>query len=700
LRGRMIERADDKPGCGAAGPVAVVSYDFWKNRLGSDRNVIGSTLKLERHPFQVIGVSPPWFTGLELDKAFDVAVPMGCEPAVDTEHSRLRDANSWWLRIVGRLKSGQTIEQASAQLAAAEPEIYGGIVPASLNEGEQSRQERTLSLESAATGFSSTAGQYRTALFTLMAAVVLVLLIACANIANLLIARAAIRRREFSVRLAIGASRGRVARQLLTESVLLSLIGAAAGALLAFWGSKLLVSLLSTAQERIDVDVSPDARVLAFTAGVAIMAGLLFGIAPAWRGATSGVGAALRENSRGRIAGGSSFRLGKALVAVQVALSLVLLSGAVAFSGSLRNLLTQDLGFDRQNVLLVRASASAGRIPLAQLPGIVGNMLESVRRLPQVRSASASVLTPVGDMVWTGDVYPEGYDRKGPEDALLYFNRVTPGYFETLRTRLLLGRDFTDRDSLSAPGVMIISRSAARKFWGDANPIGKVIRTDRLGKAGEFDSFHVVGVVADIKYGHLDEQPVMTAYYPMAQQREPFAATVLEIRSAVPVQALVPEIHSMAGRSMKDMTTELQTLDEQVKDSLVQARLLALISGFFGFVALLLAVTGLYGVIAYTTARRRSEIGIRVALGAEFASVIWLIVRDVGIMVSAGVLAGIAVSLAAGRLVQSLVYGLKPSDPVVLGATAAVLAVAAAVAAWLPARRAARMDPMSALRNE
>src|SRR5580658_2346864 len=697
MRGRVFTADDDLHGGGHAGAVAVLSHGFWKRHFASDPGIVGKSIRLDRHPFTIIGVTPPWFTGLDVDTHFDVAIPIGCEPILHTDRSALAARSWWWLRILGRLAPGETLQQADAKMKALAPELNRATLPTDWDaDGQRQYLQRTFALRPAATGFSETGTQYRKALFTLMVVVGLVLLIACANIANLLLARAAARQREISIRMAIGAARRRVMRQLLSESLLLSILGALGGVLFAVWGSRLLVRLLSKTGSELQLDTAPDLRVLAFTMGVAVLTGLLFGLAPALRATSVSPHNALKEHSRSM--GGGRSSLGRALVTFQVALSLMLLVGAGLFLGTFRNLLSTDLGFSRHNILLIQAGMLQSNVPRTQRPRVYREIVGRLRDIPGVQSASSSVLTPISGSTWNNIVSPEGYSPKGKFDTLVYFNRVSPRYFATMRTPLLLGRDFSDHDDAGAPKVMLIDESAARKFFGKANPLGKTIRAET--QAGKQDSYQVIGVVKDAKYEQVNEDRLLSAYVACAQDAEPWSEVTFEIRSERPVQAFVPAVRAAIGAENPGISLEFHNFETQVDESLLQPRMVALLSAFFGGLALLLAMIGLYGVTAYGVARRQAEIGIRMALGAQPGSVIWLVLREVAAMLAIGTIIGLVASMAAGRLVASLLYDVKPDDAVPLAVAAVVLGIATGIAAYLPAHRAARLDPMAALREE
>jgi predicted permease len=700
VQGRVFAAEDDRRG----GPaVAVISYDFWKRNFPGQANVVGESLRLNRQTFEIVGITPPWFTGLDKDKTYDVAIPIGNEPLLRTDRSALDNRSWWWLRILGRLAPGQTLEQAQARMTAISPEVFKATLPSYWDaRGQQEYLLYSLAVTPAATGFSPTGSRYRTALFTLMAIVGVVLLIACANIANLLLARAAARQREFSMRMAIGASRRRVIRQLMTESSLLALLGAAGGFLLALWGSRLLVQLLSTANYPLEIDVSPDLLLLGFTAGVSVLTAVLFGLAPALRATRLGLNQVLKESARGAVRGSTQFRLGKALLAGQVALSFVLLVGAGLFAGTLRNLLTVDMGFQPENVLWINANVERASVPKPQRVRAFAEILGRLHGLLGVSSASSAVIAPISGRSWNDVTHPEGYTAQSHSDTMVWFNRVSPRYFETMRTPLLAGRDFNARDDLHSPKVIVIDESAARQFFGSVSgALGKTMGLQQGPSGGSApEIYQVIGVVKDAKYSQINEAPRKTAYVASGQDADPWPEINFMVRAAGRVDALLPSIRSVFAEVNRDISLQFRSFETQVQESLLQQRIVALLASIFGSLALLLAMVGLYGTTAYMTAQRQGEIGIRKALGARPRSVVWLMLRDVVVVLAVGIGLGVAGSLAAGRLIESLLFGVQPNDPVSLAAALTVLAAATALAAYLPARRAARLDPMVALREE
>ena len=607
-----------------------------------------------------------------------------------------------WLQVMGRLKHGLSASQATARLKILAPQIYQSTLDQSgitREDGRQVRPEsreeylhRTLDTYPAANGISYLRREYTRALAVLMTIVGVVLLIACANVANLLLARGASRQREIAIRMAVGARRSRLIRQLLTESLLLSGIGAALGVLFARWGARLLVRFLDA-----PLDLTVNVRVLAFTAGIAVVTGLLFGIAPAWRGTRVDPQSAMKSNSRGVIEG-SKLGLGKMLVMAQVALSFLAVVGAGLMLSTFWKLISLDAGFDRDHVLLVNVDLRGGNYPAVRQSTVYQQILDQLRTIPGLRSASVSSITPVCHCRWAGEVVVDGYTPKSREDAMASFNSISDGYFETIGTAIVRGRDFNSHDTSASTKVAIVSESMARKYFGAANPLGRHFRVQDGNSPG--DPIEIVGIVKDAKYGSLRDEPSPFAFIPWSQGGPPGSLTGFELRTAAAPTALISGVKSAIARVNPDVSITFKTLAAKVDDSIQRETLLAMLSGFFGGLALLLATVGLYGVMSYNVARRRNEIGIRLAMGASRSCVLRMVLGEVAILIAVGLMVGFGATLMTTRLVASFLYGLRPNDPWTLGMAAALLAMVATIAGYLPARRASRLDPMAALREE
>ena len=696
LLGRTLIPADDKRGCPAT---VVLSHAFWQKEYGARAGVIGKTLSLDNHPFEIVGVLEPGFTGVEVGSAMELFVPVCSEKIVNGENSSLDGRTWYWLGIIGRPKPGVSPAQATARLKTLAPEIFKATLPPDRKPDEQTEYlSNTFETLPVANGISGFRQSYQRALSILMVITGLVLLIACANVANLLLARSAGRQREIAIRMALGLGRGRLLRQLLTESLLLSLTGAALGILFANWGARLLIRFLSTTNNQVFLDLTIDLRVLAFTAGVAILTGLLFGLAPAWRGARVDPQSAMKANGRGIIEG-SKFGLGKALVVAQVALCLLLVVGAGLMLTTFFKLETIDAGFERDHILLASVDLRSGHYPPEREGAVLQEMLGRLRALPGVRAASASAITPISGWRWSQDLQIDGYTAKSRDDTNVYLNRVSDRFFETLGTGLLAGRDFNSHDTLQSPQVAIVNQTMAKKFFAGQNPIGRRYRIQNGNKLSA--TIEIVGVVKDAKYRELRDEIPPTAYLPAIQGPFLQLPMTLELRVAAgPPTALIPGVKSAIAEVNPSVSLEFTTLATQVDESLIRERLLATLSGFFGALALLLATIGLYGVMSYNVARRRNEIGIRMALGAAQSGVLRMILREVATLVFLGLAIGLAVALATTRFVASFLYGLTPNDPRILILAAAILATVAVIAGYLPARRASHLDPMTALREE
>jgi putative ABC transport system permease protein len=693
--GRLFSRADDVRGCPG---MAVLGYGFWQNEYAGRRDIVGQSISISGKPLQIIGVANKGFSGPEVGRDVQLYLPL-CTEAVVNTRSALDRRSNWWLRVIGRGDETLTAAQIKARMKTIAPEAYAATVPEDwAAEHKASFLQRTLSAAPAAMGMSSVRDRYATALKVLMGAVALVLLIACANVANLLLARAAARSREVAIRLAIGAARRRLVRQLLTESAVLALLGAAGGLVLGYWGTQGLVALISTAEDPVVLDLGLNLRVLGFTILIASVTAMIFGLVPAWRGTRIDPQTAMKAHGRGVAEGNSRFTIGKALVAAQVALSLTLLVGAGLLIGSLRNLSTMDPGFTADGVLIARAGFGRTGISNAQIDDTRTRLLDRVRSMPGVRSASASDLTPIGGSSWNDELYVDGFTPTSPQDGMAWFNEITDGYFATMDTRLLAGRDFDATDRPGGMRAAIINAAAAKKFFGDSLPLGKTYRTKRGDRFNE--PVTIVGVVEDAKYRSLRETDSYTIYVPASQSEAPGSGFSMEIRTDGDPRAAIPAVRNAIAEIHNRASVEFSLLSDQLAASLRRDRMLALLSGLFGFVALSLSVLGLYGVMAYTVARRRNEIGVRIAMGANGGRVIRMVLGDVARVVVIGVVLGIAGALASGKLVKSFLFGLEPADPVVLGASAALLILVALAAGLIPAMRASRVDPVSALRED
>jgi putative ABC transport system permease protein len=695
LLGRVFTAADDTRGCGSQG--AVISYGFWQHEFGGQGSALGSKLTLEGHPVSIVGITPPGFFGVEMGRSFDVAVPMCSEPTIRGEESLFDMRHGYWVAVMGRLKPGWTIERATAQLNAISPQVLEATVPPVYKpDNVKKYMEYKFSAFPAQNGFSQLRKEYENPLWMLLAIAALVLLIACANLANLMLARASAREREVGVRLAMGASRLRLLRQMLVESLLLAAIGAVLGAALAQGLSRFLIAFLSTQGSPLFMDLGADWRVFAFTAGLAMFTCVLFGLAPALRSTRVSPSSVLKSAGRGMTSGRERFGLRRVLVVSQVALSLVLLVGSLLFVRTLRNLLTLDPGFRQDGIVVAEIDLTRMKIPAAQRQEFKRGLLERILTVPGIDSAADAGIVPISGNSWNGGIYISD-DRKRP--ALPWFNQVTPGYFQTMQTPVLAGRDFDGHDTATSPKVAIVNESFVQKFLNHENPVGMTFRTDPFqGEAAPL--YQIIGLVRDSKYNDLREEPRALVYLTSAQNDRPDNLSQLLIHASIPPSAAMPSVKDAILQFAPEAILDFRTLQTQIRDSLLRERLMATLSGFFGFLAVLLATIGLYGVISYTVARRTNEIGIRVALGAQRSHVISMIMREAGTMLALGIAVGGALSLLAARAAASLLYGLKPHDPSTMIVAAVALAAVAAAASFVPAHRAAGLDPMAALREE
>ncbi|MGE5324606.1 MAG: ADOP family duplicated permease [Actinomycetota bacterium] len=694
--GRVLHAGDDHPGCGAPG--VVISYAFWQREFGGNPAVTDKTLRLDGHPFPVIGVTPASFYGVDVGHTFDVAAPICSEPVVDGEDNMINMRHAWWLAVMGRLNPGWTLDRAAAQLNAISPAAMQETLPP-VYQGEQIKQylAEKLNAYPGANGFSNLRWTFETPLWVLLTIAGLVLLIACANLANLMLARSTAREREIAVRLALGAARGRLLRQLLTESLLLSAAGALLGIGLAMQLSHFLVHYLSgdPGGTRIFIALAVDWRVLGFATALAVLTCLLFGLVPAWKATSAPPARIMSLAGRGLTTARERFSLRRSLVVLQVALSLVLVVSAMLFAGSLRKILAIDAGFQRDGILIMDADFSALKLPAADRVPFATRLLERVRALPGVDYAAEAFVAPLSGGGWNDYVVVDGKKK----DSNVNMNNVSPGYFRTLGAPLLAGRDFNDRDTPGSPKVAIVSQQFARKIFGTENPIGRTFKVD-VYRGEAQPEYQVVGLVKDIKYAYLREDFEPLAFYPLGQSSRRDTGIEVIVRSSLGLQPLLESLRGAAAGASPAVVVDFRVLNQQLKDRLLRERLLATLSGFFGALAALLATIGLYGVIAYLVVRRTNEIGIRMALGATPARILAMVVREAAVLLLFGIFAGALLTLAAGKEAAALLYDLKPYDPAIMAAAALGLSAVAIAASLLPARRAAHLQPTVALREE
>lgn len=688
LLGRIIYPVDDAP---VSPPVAVLGYKFWQSKFGGDPSIVGKTITINRIFFTIAGVAPAGFLGLEPGIPLDFWVPLSTQGAVMPDlDSGARDL--LWLEIIGRLKPGMSVVQAEAAMNV----IFVPSVTGSANPMFKPGAEPRIELPSANHGLGSLRASFSEPLFFLMIAVSIILLIACANVAGLMLARAAGRQKEMALRFALGASRWRIVRQVLTESLMLSLAGGALGILFAYWGASSLGAFFSSNYYTpLDISVRPDLRILGFTFAVTMIAGALFGLAPALRGSRAEVSSGLKEHgvalgdwhARGRW-----FSLGNALVVAQVALSMVVLAGAGLLVRTLVNLETINPGFDTHNVLLFGIDTTLTGYKGVKLENLYSDLRSRLATLPGVNSASYSMAPLLSGAYMMTDFRKAGASEQTALGAELL--PIGPSFFETMRLPLVAGRTFTQEEFTSTvkPGPIIVNEMFARKLFEKENPLGQ-----RVADAGSNVGNHeIVGVVADAKYQGLRHEITPTAYVPLSDGCASF-----ELRTAANPRALIPAVRAVMNEINSDIPMiAVKTQTEEIDRQLYQERLIAALSTLFALLAVVLACIGLYGLLSYEVTRRRHEIGVRMALGAQQSDVLRLVVGQGIALAVAGTLAGIGVGFVVTRFLQRLLYDVRPGDPFTFAGAAILLALVALVACYIPARRAMRVDPMVALRYE
>jgi putative ABC transport system permease protein len=694
--GRLFASADDRPGCGASG--VVVSYAFWKGQLGGDPQAIGRTLTIGRHPVPILGVTRLGFTGPEIGHSFDVAVPICSQSAYWNAGNWLNSSTDWWLTVMGRLKPGESLSLANASLESFSPAAF----EASLRKDYPIENVRDylrfkLVADSAPDGVSWLRGMYENPLWMLLGLAGAVLLIACANLANLMLARGSARVREIAVRLSLGATRGRLIRQLLWESFPLILLGVASGLVLARVLASFLIALLSTQGDSLSLDLNLDWRVLGFTAMLAALTAVLFGLVPAFRAASLAPSEAMKAGSPRTGGVQENNRLRRVLVIAQVALSLVLVTGAVLFARTLANLLSVNAGFREDRILITSLDLSRLRLPVARRLAAKKEILDRLRDVPGVQAAAEVGIVPLSGDGIDNQVWTEGEDRQS--GFAPNFNWVGDGYFKTLGTPLLAGRDFGEQDTANSPKVAIVNQEFARRLGKGANPVGLQIRREATPHEPE-TVFEIVGLVKNTKYYDLREKFPPIVYLPASQDPNPDPFEQVIIHSALPLGSLTSRIkREVAGKS-PDINVDFRVFKTQIQESLLPESLMAALSGFFGILAGMLTAVGLYGVISFLVVQQTHEIGIRMALGASKRQVLSLILRETLLLAVLGIGVGLPITFGVARLVASMLFGIKPGDPVALALAAFALCGVALAASYIPARRAAKVDPVVALRYE
>src|SRR4051812_23188934 len=708
--GRVITPEDDKRG---DGPVAVLSYDYWRTRFGADPKVVGQAITVNNNKLTIIGVSQAGFDGVDIGYVPSIRVPVLMKAQMTPNWDDVDNRRSRWVNVFGRLKPGVTREQAKAALqpyfhALLEQEVLEPAFSGTTSYTREQFLKGQVDLLDAAQGRSPIRQQLSQPLWLLLAIVGGVLLIACANVASLLIARATSRQKEIAVRLALGASRGRIVGQLLVESVLLAGIGGILGLVIASWTTTFLLGFLPVSDTPHVISGSIDARVLVFNFVLSLATGLVFGLVPALRSTRPSLAPTLKDTVGAVVGGGGSVRLRRGLVIAQVTVSVLLLIGAGLFIRSLRNLRTLDLGLKTENLIAFNLSPTLNGYTPLRSKQFEKQVFERVGALPGVTGAAFAQMGLLEGNEWDSSMSVEGYEAKPGESMNPYCNAVSPGYFKTLSIRLIAGRDFDDRDVRFDPAdpkaqlpsykVAIVNESFAKHYFGDRSPLGRHIGFGS--NPGTKTPIEIVGVVKDSKYtGVRDEIPRQLFFAFM--ENDSAGGAVMYVRTTSQPDAAFGAIRQIVRQLDSNVPIyNLRTMEHQMDVSLLNDRLIATLSAAFGILATLLAVIGLYGVMAYTVARRTREIGVRMALGAVPADVIWLVMREVLVLVGSGLGLGLVASWALGRYVGSQLYGVGGSDPVTIAAACLLLSTVAALAGYVPARRATRVNPTLALRYE
>jgi predicted permease len=693
--GRAIQPSDDD--ALGSGPIAVISDGLWARLFARSPSIIGKTIQLNLIPITIVGVNPPGFSGAaSVQLSPDIFLPFSMQPTIVPQSfsKLLQDNNAWWLQIMGRARPGISDEAIHAALATWLDRDIRATLPV-----DKDAQMPILLIPSGSQGLAHANHTLAKPIYVLSALTGFVLLLACANLANLLLARSAARQREMSVRLALGASRSRVLRQVLTESFLLSALGGIAGLTLGYFGRNIIPHLISSAWEPTPVNTRFDLRIFAFTSAISILTGLLFGIAPAWQATHTNVSSGLKDSASASTRRRKGLA-GRSIVVFQIALSMLLVVSAGLFVRTLINLNTTNLGFDPHNLLLFEVQAPPSRYPAPADIALHQRIEDRLAAAPGVQSVTLTEKPLLADH-WSNSFFqPLGQPKHAGPPEVSDVNSVGQSFFQTYRVPILYGRAFSPTDTAKSPRVAVINQSLAHSIYPGTNPVGKIFSTDEHIDPSSKNIYQIIGVSGDAKYGHLRDEPPQT-FYTLYRQSEEEEVMTYAVRTPLPAAAILPALRNAVQSIDKDLPLrDIRTQTEQIEDSISQERLFATLTAAFGVLALILACIGIYGIMAYNVARRTSEIGIRMALGARSRQVVLMILRESSWLAILGVVAGLAAAVALTRFVRTMLYGLQPTDPTTLIVATLILLTIAIAAAYGPARRASRIDPMQALRHE
>ena len=690
--GRTFSQADDEIGGGPQGRVAVISDAAWRRRYGADPGVIGRTVRIGPDTYTIVGVTPRGYFGVAPGLAPEITIPL----LVNARRNTVQSPTSSWVHLIARLRDGVTVREANASLARFWPAALEATLPPALDAERRAHfLGRQTSIESARAGFSRVRVRFAQPLWFLFALVALLLTAATASAANLLLARGAGRRREIAVRLALGAARRRLVRQMLTESLVWTLIASVVGLLIAAWGANALLALMTTREQKIDLDAGVSLRVMLFSLGVAAITSAVCSVLPALRATRLDPALGLKAAPGSSLAIAPRWASGRWIVAAQIAVSVLLLGNAALFGRSLYSVLTQSAGVDRRDVVVLGTDVDAAGYDEERAARFYRELLDRVRTVPGVRGASLSMYPPIsgGDGAWTENV---GIDGAQPARGAttVYFNTVSASYFATTGMTLLRGRDILDSDRETAPAVAVVNETLARRLFPAQDPLGRQIT---IGRAESRRNLAIVGLVSDAKYQRLQESPRAVAYLPWLQQRGD--NMFIEIRVA-PGMSVSDAVRGQVRALDPVVPVHVQTVAERIRESLVTERVLAALAGLLAAAAAALSCAALYGLLAYGVSRRTREIGVRLALGADRRSVLMGVLSESVVLALIGIVVGVGATLALGRFVRGLLFQITPADPASIAAAAALMFVVACVAALGPAWRAARVDPVIALKAE